>query len=63
MENSNPTTATTEDQYHPVAEKIADTYGVDYSVIEGYLCGETLSAPGTDHAGHANRRFNRWGLH
>ena len=31
---------TTEDQFHPVAAKIADTYGVDYSVIEGYLCGE-----------------------
>ena len=31
---------TTADQFHPVAAKIADTYGVDYSVIEGYLCGE-----------------------
>jgi len=29
-----------EDQFHPVAAKIADTYGVDYSVIEGYLCAE-----------------------
>lgn len=29
-----------EDQFHPVAAKIAETYGVDYSVIEGYLCGE-----------------------
>ena len=29
-----------EDQLHPVAAKAADTYGVDYSVIEGYLCGE-----------------------
>ena len=31
---------TNEDQVHPVAEKVAGTYGVDYSVIEGYLCGE-----------------------
>ncbi len=31
---------TNEDQVHPVADKIAGTYGVDYSVIEGYLCGE-----------------------
>ena len=31
---------TAEDQFHPVAAKVADTYGVDYSVIEGYLCGE-----------------------
>lgn len=31
---------TNEDVYHPVAAKVADTYGVDYSVIEGYLCGE-----------------------
>jgi len=29
-----------EDQFHPVAAKVADTYGVDYTVIEGYLCGE-----------------------
>ena len=29
-----------EDQSHPVAAKVADTYGVDYGVIEGYLCGE-----------------------
>ena len=29
-----------EDIFHPVAAKIADTYDVDYSVIEGYLCGE-----------------------
>jgi hypothetical protein len=29
-----------EDQVHPVAVKIAGTYGVDYSVIEDYLCGE-----------------------
>ena len=29
-----------EEQVHPVADKIAGTYGVDYSVIEGYLCGE-----------------------
>lgn len=32
---------TTADQFHPVALKAADTYGVDYSVIEGYLCGES----------------------
>jgi hypothetical protein len=31
---------TNEDQVHPVADKIAVTYGLDYSVIEGYLCGE-----------------------
>lgn len=31
---------TNEEQFHPVAAKIADTYGVDYSVIEDYLCGE-----------------------
>jgi hypothetical protein len=31
---------TTEDQFQPVAFKAAETYGVDYSVIEGYLCGE-----------------------
>ena len=31
---------TAEDQFHPVAMKAADTYGVDYSVIENYLCGE-----------------------
>lgn len=30
-----------EDEFHPVAFKIADTYGVDYGEIEGYLCGET----------------------
>lgn len=29
-----------EDQFHPVALKIADTYGVEYSELEGYLCGE-----------------------
>ena len=29
-----------DDQDHPVAAKVADTYGVDYTVIEGYLCGE-----------------------
>ena len=40
MENLNHTTATTEDQDHPVAYKIAETYGVDYDVIEGYLCAE-----------------------
>ena len=28
------------EEFHPVAEKIAGTYGVDYSVIEGYLCAE-----------------------
>ena len=31
---------TTEDQFQPVAFKAAETYGVDYSVIEGYLCSE-----------------------
>jgi|GEM_PF-3329635 len=31
---------TTEDQFHPVAAKIADTYGVEYNEIEGFLCGE-----------------------
>lgn len=31
---------TNEDHFHPVAVKIADTYGVEYSEIEGYLCGE-----------------------
>ncbi len=31
---------TTEDKFHPVGMKIADTYGVDYSLVEGYLCGE-----------------------
>ena len=30
----------TSDQIHPVAAKIAETYEEDYSVIEGYLCGE-----------------------
>ena len=30
-----------EDQFHPVAFKIADTYGIGYEEIEGYLCGET----------------------
>lgn len=29
-----------EDEFHPVGFKIADTYGVDYEEIEGYLCGE-----------------------
>lgn len=29
-----------DDVFHPVAAKIADTYGADYSVIEGYLCGD-----------------------
>ena len=29
------------EEFHPVAEKIADTYGVGYSVIEDYLCGVT----------------------
>ena len=29
-----------EDIFHPVADKIAFDYGVDYGVIEGYLCGE-----------------------
>jgi len=31
---------TNEYVYHPVAAKVADTYSVDYSVIEDYLCGE-----------------------
>jgi hypothetical protein len=26
---------------HPVAAKVADLYGIDYSEMEGYLCGET----------------------
>ncbi len=30
-----------EDQFHPVAAKVADTYGVDYSDIQDYLCGVT----------------------
>lgn len=30
----------TTDEFHPVAYKTAETYGIDYSVIEGYLCGE-----------------------
>jgi len=30
----------TSEEQHPVAAKVADSYGVDYSVIEGYLCGE-----------------------
>lgn len=29
-----------EDDVHPVGSKIADTYGVEYNVIEEYLCGE-----------------------
>jgi len=29
-----------EDQDHPVAAKIAETYGMDYDLIEGLLCGE-----------------------
>ncbi len=31
---------TNDDVYHPVAAKVAATYGVDYGVIEDYLCGE-----------------------
>ena len=30
-----------EEVQHPVAAKIADSYGIDYGTIEGYLCGET----------------------
>jgi hypothetical protein len=28
------------EQEHPIAAKIADSYGIDYDVIEGYLCAE-----------------------
>ena len=28
------------DQQHPIAVKIADSYGIPYDVIEGYLCAE-----------------------
>jgi hypothetical protein len=28
------------EQQHPVAAKIADSYGIPYEVIEGYLCAE-----------------------
>ncbi len=29
-----------QDKFHPVAEKISETYGVPYKTILGYLCGE-----------------------
>ncbi len=28
-----------DDHDHPIATKIADTYGMDYETVEGYLCG------------------------
>lgn len=28
-----------DDHDHPIAAKIADTYGMDYDTVEGYLCG------------------------
>jgi len=31
---------TNEGAFHPLGLKISTTYGVDYSIIEGYMCGE-----------------------